>query len=267
MRLRELNKVFYQQLLIFVLFAVLLPSCTSETDEISISTSSPQAAAETAVPLPTIIPTDTPAPSPTSTPLPVPTEVPTDTPIPPTYTATASPTPLRLAVSSPAFSTGELIPERYARLGDNLSLPLEWSGSPANTESFVVLFVGDPVADGGGTWILWAVYNIPGDINSLSEGLIPDEEGNLQIGGKHLENSYMELAYSGPPTHAIETRRFHVRIYALDKMLSDADIEEATASVDAWIGVTELILFEAMEGHILAEGNLTGKYKGESPVN
>jgi phosphatidylethanolamine-binding protein (PEBP) family uncharacterized protein len=130
----------------------------------------------------------------------------------------------------------------------------------------VILFVGEPLADGGGTWILWALFNVPGDLQALPEGLIPDESGALAMGGQHLANSYQELAYSGPPTHPIETRKFHLRLYALDKMLTTADIEEAAAAVDAWIGVTELTLLKAMEGHVLATGQMTGKYKGESPV-
>jgi hypothetical protein len=143
---------------------------------------------------------------------------------------------------------------------------LTWSDSPDGTESYAILFVSDPVADGGGTWILWALYNIPADIRGLSEGLVPDGEGALEIGGQHLENSYMELAYSGPSPHPIETRRFYMRIYALDTVLETADIEAAAASVDTWIGGTEQILLLAMEGHILARGQISGKYKGDSPT-
>jgi Raf kinase inhibitor-like YbhB/YbcL family protein len=169
-------------------------------------------------------------------------------------------------VTSSAFESGALIPDRFARSGDNLSPAITWSNPPAGTESYAILFVGDPVADGGGTWILWALYNLPGDVQSLPEGLVPNDEGLLEIGGEHLENSYLELAYSGPPTHPIETRRFYLRLYALDTVLDAADIEVAAATVNTWIGGTELILLKAMEGHVLATGQLSGKYKGDSPV-
>jgi phosphatidylethanolamine-binding protein (PEBP) family uncharacterized protein len=95
---------------------------------------------------------------------------------------------------------------------------------------------------------------------------MPDDEGALGIGGQHLENSYMEMAYSGPSPHPIETRRFYLRIYALDTVLETADVEEAAAAVDICIGATEQILLKAMEGHILARGQISGKYKGESPT-
>ncbi len=201
---------------------------------------------------------------PSETPTSEPTLAPTESPTPPTPPAT--PTPLRIAVASTAFESGAIIPERYARSGDNLSMPLSWSDAPEGIESYAILFVGDPVADGGGTWILWALYNLPGDIQSLPEGLVPDDQGLLEIGGQHLENSYLEFAYSGPPTHPIETRRFYLRLYALDTMLETADIDEAAATVNTWIGGTELTLLKAMEGPILATGQLSGKYKGESPV-
>jgi len=201
-----------------------------------------------------------PSEAPTLEPTPTPTDMPS--PQPPT----ASPTPSRIGVTSPAFESGGIIPDRHARSGENLSPPLTWSDPPAGTESFAILFVGDPVSDGGGTWILWALYNLPGDIRGLPEGVVPDVEGLLETGGQHLENSYLELAYSGPPTHPIETGRFYMRLYALDTMLDPADIEEAAATVNIWIGGTELIMLKVMEGHVLAEGQLSSRYKGDSPV-
>ncbi len=249
------------------LFIVLifLPACAVETGETPASRQSTQIVEETPTAVATKVePTETATALPTETPTVKPTDAPTETPVP--QTPTATPTPVRIGVTSPAFESGDLIPERHARSGDNISIPLEWGDPPEGTESYAILFVMEPVADGGSTWILWAMYNLPADLRDLQEGLTPNDDGQLDIGGQHLENSYMEMAYSGPPTHPIETRRFYMRVYALDTMLSAADIEEAAATVDTWIGGTELTLLKAMEGHILAEGQLSGKYKGDSPT-
>jgi hypothetical protein len=169
-------------------------------------------------------------------------------------------------LTTTAIDSGGFILEQHARNGNNLSPPITWSDPPEGTESFAILFVSDPLPDAGGTWVLWTLYNIPASLPGIPEGLVPDEEGVLAIGGQHLENSYLELAYSGPSPHPIETRRFYLRIYALDTVLEPADIENAAAGVDTWIGGSEQILLNAMDGHILAKGQLSRKYKGESPT-
>jgi Raf kinase inhibitor-like YbhB/YbcL family protein len=259
--------------LVLLLSALIVSSCDPGSNEITASDATVQAIVDTPTttliaeltePTATLASIETPTALPTKTPTSLPTLPATETTVPPTQTAT--PTPLAISVTSAAFESGNFIPERNARSGDNLSLPLTWSDPPEATKSYVILFVSDPVADGGGTWILWALYNIPADLRGLSEGLVPDEAGSLATGGQHLENSYMELAYSGPSPHPIETRRFYLRLYALDTVLGAADIEEAAAAVDTWIGGTEQTLLNAMEGHILARGQITGKYKGESPA-
>jgi Raf kinase inhibitor-like YbhB/YbcL family protein len=254
-----------QGLLSLFIVLIILPACSVGSDSTPAPSQSSKVVEETPTSVPTEVePIETATILPAATPTVEPTQAPTDTLVP--QTSALTPTPVHIGVTSPAFESGDLIPERYARSGDNLSLPLNWSDPPDGTKSYVTLFVGEPVADGGGTWILWALYNLPADLRGLPEGLVPDDGGLLESGGQHLENSYLELAYSGPPTHPVETRRFYMRIYALDTMLTAEDIEEAAATVDTWIGGTELILIKAMEGRILAVGQLSGKYKGESPV-
>jgi Raf kinase inhibitor-like YbhB/YbcL family protein len=63
-----------------------------------------------------------------------------------------------LAITSPAFQDGAIIPVRFTRDGENFSPPLQWQGAPAETRSFVLL-VEDPDAPSG-TFRHWALYNI-----------------------------------------------------------------------------------------------------------
>lgn len=52
---------------------------------------------------------------------------------------------MALQVSSTAFTDGTRIPDQYTCVGANVSPPLEWSGSPEGTRSFV-LVCDDPDA-------------------------------------------------------------------------------------------------------------------------
>jgi hypothetical protein len=56
--------------------------------------------------------------------------------------------PEPIAISSPAFTAGAAIPQRFTCDGDNRSPPLGWSGVPAGTAE-VALVVDDPDAPRG----------------------------------------------------------------------------------------------------------------------
>ena len=193
-----------------------------------------------------------------STPIPsqIPTSAPTETQVLPT------PTSVHLSLTSPSFAYGEIIPERYARNGDNISPELTWSEPPAGTKSFVLLVVSGPMPDGGEHWVLWAAINIPADTLSLPEGIEPDENGKLPDGGQVLENSWAELKYGGPTPQQSKLRTFNFYIFALDDVL-DLDFEAEKEAARSWYSYTEEILLKAIDGHILAVGHLMGKYKGE----
>jgi len=77
-------------------------------------------------------------------------------------------------ITSSAFNNKARIPIKYTCDGENLSPPLEWEGSPKNTESFV-LILDDPGAPIR-TWNHWIMYNIPKHINELIENIqiLPD---------------------------------------------------------------------------------------------
>jgi Raf kinase inhibitor-like YbhB/YbcL family protein len=72
-------------------------------------------------------------------------------------------------LSSPAFSNRQTIPAKYTCDGENLSPPLQWSGAPVETPSFV-LIIEDPDAPTG-VFRHWAVYNLPPEVAALPEGV------------------------------------------------------------------------------------------------
>jgi Raf kinase inhibitor-like YbhB/YbcL family protein len=149
-----------------------------------------------------------------------------------------------MEIISPAFDEGGFIPGEYTCDDIDVSPPLEWSLVPDGTKTFA-LICDDPDAPMG-TWVHWVIFNIPGNITMLSENVPPLEV--LENGAKHGMNDFRKMGYGGPcPPRG--THRYYFKIFALDKEL------------DVNSGITKKGLLKAMEGHILGEGQLMGKYK------
>jgi len=194
-----------------------------------------------------------PAAEPTSTPGRAPGVTPT----------VAGPAVAPLALTSPAFAPGGMIPQRYSRKGDDISPPLESGEPPAGTQSFALLVTSDPLPDGGGNWVQWILYNIPAGSRALPEGVAPNAEGKLPDGSQHYENSWGELRYGGPNPPHVSTFKYYFELYAVDAMLDLEVVEQAArdAGTLPWIGAAKEVFLRAVEGHVLAKGELVGKYK------
>jgi len=151
---------------------------------------------------------------------------------------------MELKITSTAFSEGAMIPKRHTCDGKDVSPPLAWTGVPKNAKS-LALICDDPDAPVG-TWVHWVLFNIPPDTPRLPEN-VPSEKSVIR-GAKHGRNDFKKLGYGGPCPPG-GTHRYFFKIYALDTVIN----------LDA--GITKARLFKSMEGHILAEGQLMGKYK------
>ena len=148
-----------------------------------------------------------------------------------------------LHVRSAVFDGGGMIPTRYTCDGVDVSPSLAWEGVPLGTKS-LALICDDPDAPRG-TWVHWVLFNLPADTAALPES-VPARR-NLDNGARQGKNDFGKWGYGGPcPPNG--THRYHFKIYALDRMLNlDADTKKAQ-------------LVKAMKGHILAEGELVGRY-------
>jgi len=109
---------------------------------------------------------------------------------------------------SSAFADGAAIPRRFTCDGANLSPPLQWSGAPEGTRSFVLL-CDDPDAPAG-TWHHWAAYDIPPTMMELVEGI--GQKPKL----KQAVNDFRKTGYGGPcPPHGHGPHHYHFRLLAL----------------------------------------------------
>lgn len=152
-----------------------------------------------------------------------------------------------LVLTSPAFQNNAAIPVRFSCDGDNLSPQLDWTAVPGDCKS-LALICDDPDAPGA-TFVHWVIFNIPASQTELAEGVPLDE--SLPSGAKQGKNDLEQIGYEGacPPPGPPHHYRF--KLYALDVELSIA----AGAKKDE--------LLQAMDGHIVATGELVGTFQRE----
>ncbi len=149
-----------------------------------------------------------------------------------------------MKIQSSEFKEGDTIPVKYTCDDIDISPPIEWSNVPAGTKVFA-LICDDPDAPGA-TWVHWVLFNIPGDLRKLPEN-VPVTE-TLSNGARQGKTDFGSIGYGGPCPPG-GTHRYYFKIYALDSEL------------DSNPGITKKELLKAMEGHILEEGQLMGRYK------
>ena len=151
---------------------------------------------------------------------------------------------MEIKITSSAFEDGGLIPAKYTCDGADVSPPLQWDAVPEGTKS-IALICDDPDAPMG-TWVHWVLFNLPSDAKELAEN-IPTEE-TLPNGAKQGVNDFGRVGYGGPCPPG-GTHRYFFKIYALD------------TEVGLQAGADKRRLLKTMEGHILEQGLLVGKYK------
>jgi Raf kinase inhibitor-like YbhB/YbcL family protein len=145
---------------------------------------------------------------------------------------------MAITITSTAFKEGENIPRIFTCDDQNVSPPLAWTGIPTNTVS-LALIVDDPDAPAG-TWVHWVLYDLPPNLTGLDQG----KNG----GGTEGQNDFKRVGYGGPCPPRGSNHRYFFKLYALDMGL------------DLKSGATKTQVENAMKGHILAQGQLMGRY-------
>jgi Raf kinase inhibitor-like YbhB/YbcL family protein len=139
-----------------------------------------------------------------------------------------------------------------------LSFPIEWEGVPSGARSLALTFLDfDNIREEGILWVHWLAANIPPDMGALPEDAsrrIAAVSGETEIvqgqntwraqgvGVPTLYNRYGGPAPERFPHH------YELRLYALDQKLKLRN------------GFTRQDLLDAMDGAVLEEAELLGKY-------
>ncbi|MFO7557229.1 MAG: YbhB/YbcL family Raf kinase inhibitor-like protein [Desulfobacterales bacterium] len=155
-----------------------------------------------------------------------------------------------LKVKSTAFDEGEMIPSEYTCDGENVSPDLSWKGAPGSVKSYAILVVDPDIPIPKfliPEWVHWVVYNIPPEVTSIPRAF-PKEASSVRS-VKQGVTSYKKPGYHGP-CPPFGTHRYYFKVYALDITL---DLEPGKA--------TRKKILAAINGHVLAYGELMGKYK------
>src|SRR5881398_139468 len=144
----------------------------------------------------------------------------------------------KMKISSSAFQEGGTIPEKFSKNGQNVSPELRVEGAPAEAKS-LALIVDDPDAPVG-LFTHWLVWNIDPKTTEIRERDAPK-------GAVQGTNDYPSLGYGGPQPPS-GTHRYYFKIFALDQTL------------DLRSGAKRQELDKAMSGHVIAQGELMGRY-------
>jgi hypothetical protein len=143
----------------------------------------------------------------------------------------------KMKITSSAFQEGAHIPSKFTCDAGNTSPPLQIAGVPTGAKS-LALIVDDPDAPSG-LFTHWMIWNISPQTNAVTEGNMP--KGVLGT------NDFGRSDYGGPcPPSGMH--RYYFRIFALDREL------------DLPSGAKRSQLDAAMKGHVVAQGELMGRY-------
>jgi len=143
----------------------------------------------------------------------------------------------KMKMTSSAFQEGGNIPSKFSCDGADTSPPLQIADVPSGAKS-LVLIVDDPDAPSG-LFTHWTAWNISPQTSTIAEGSPPK--------GVQGTNDFGKSGYGGPCPPS-GTHRYYFKIFALDREL-DLPSGAKRGQLDA-----------AMKGHVIAQGELIGRY-------
>ncbi len=146
------------------------------------------------------------------------------------------------ALKSPVVTADGCLPVEFTGDGAGISPPLEWSGAPTGTKSYVLIMHHvDP--QGKIKWY-WTLYNLAADLQSL-----PSNAQGMGLSGSNSVNN--RLGYAPPHSKGPGAKTYILTLYALSEPLQ-IKVPPAT--------VNRELLLEAMKGKILAAAELRVLY-------
>ncbi len=155
----------------------------------------------------------------------------------------------KLQVTSPAFTSGDKLDERYTQNGAGMSPPLVWTKGPPGTISYVVL-AEDSGVNRPEPIVHWIIYNISPSARGLPQEV--PTNATLDGGAEQGKNIAGKTGYIGPKPPAGQTHPYHFQVFALNAKL-DIDPEKADRAA----------VVAAMKSRVLASGDVVANYTGK----
>ncbi len=246
----SLTRSFTVALLTFSVFGVLLASCSSEDDGGTETAVAPAAAGG--------------APATADTPVPADTEVPVE--VVETYEL-AQQFELSLNVTSTKFNRIRRIPRKYSCTEEDISPPISWSEPPEGTVSLAL--VVDSNQHPGALWAHWVLWGIPLDSRELPESVAnaPDAP-SIGPNARQGTNSEVVVGWSGPCPPPIDLAS-DARGTAKDRVVSEYFFKLYALDTDVDLGpdATKEDLLRAIDGHILAGGEVMGEHVSKTQIH
>lgn len=158
-----------------------------------------------------------------------------------------------LVVTSTTFADGAVMPDSTVYAGSdchggNKSPALAWTGVPDGARSLAVIG-HDPDAPHAGGWTHWVLFDVPPTVSSLPEDAGNVSRAGMPDGAMHGSTDFGERAYGGPCPPPGSPHHYEFTVYALDVKTLGLGGTAKKPDVE-----------QAMDGHILARGRITGLY-------
>jgi Raf kinase inhibitor-like YbhB/YbcL family protein len=153
-----------------------------------------------------------------------------------------------IAVTLPGATPEGRFEDRHSAYHDNLSPAVEWEDVPG--AQYYALIVEDPDAPREKPFVHWMVWDIPGGINQLPEGL-PNNSTLVSpqsvIQGRNDRGGYGWFGPLPPRGHGVH--RYYFQLFALDAAL---EMGPDTPLID---------LVNALKAHTIADGEAMATYE------
>lgn len=153
-----------------------------------------------------------------------------------------------MEVNLPAQKVDGSFEDRHTGYHDNISPTVEWE--EVEGAEYYALIVEDPDAPREHPFVHWMIWDIPGGLTALPEGL-PNSGGLISpqnaIQGKNDMGMYGWFGPKPPRGHGVH--RYYFQMFALDSAL---EMGPETPLQD---------LLSALKGHTIAEGEAMATYE------
>jgi Raf kinase inhibitor-like YbhB/YbcL family protein len=153
-----------------------------------------------------------------------------------------------VAVTLPTQTPDGRLPDRCSAYHDNISPPVEWE--EVEGAEYYALIVEDPDAPREQPFVHWMIWNIPGTLTALREGLPNDPHLVTPQAATQGKNDRGGYGWFGPlPPRGHGLHRYYFQLFALDGPL---EMGPDTPLIE---------LLNALKAHTVADGEVMGTYE------